>query len=107
MEGIIYTSTYHAINLIFKGVLGIKVKIMLPWDPNGKIGPKKPLPDNVSIVEPKDEDEITGPKSESKTPKPEIPQMPAQPGGPPPMQQLPPQVPQGVPQMGGQQPVIM
>merc|ERR1712088_588169 len=37
--------------LLRQGVLGIKVKIMLPWDPNGKIGPKKPLPDNVSIVE--------------------------------------------------------
>ena len=28
---------------------------MLPWDPNGKIGPKKPLPDHVNIVEPKEE----------------------------------------------------
>merc|ERR1712200_403652 len=36
-----------------QGVLGIKVKIMLPWDPTGKTGPKKPLPDHVSIVEPK------------------------------------------------------
>uniref|UniRef100_A0A2K5NZK6 KH type-2 domain-containing protein n=1 Tax=Cercocebus atys TaxID=9531 RepID=A0A2K5NZK6_CERAT len=27
------------------GVLGIKVKIMLPWDPTGKTGPKKHLPD--------------------------------------------------------------
>lgn len=32
----------------------IKVKIMLPWGPTGKTGPKKPLPDHVSIVEPKD-----------------------------------------------------
>lgn len=30
------------------GVLGIKVKIMLPHDPTGKSGPKKPLPDHVS-----------------------------------------------------------
>ena len=29
---------------------------MLPYDPAGKIGPKKPLPDHVSIVEPKDAD---------------------------------------------------
>ena len=29
------------------GVLGIKVKIMLPHDPTGKQGPKKPLPDQV------------------------------------------------------------
>uniref|UniRef100_A0A2I2ZTT5 40S ribosomal protein S3 n=1 Tax=Gorilla gorilla gorilla TaxID=9595 RepID=A0A2I2ZTT5_GORGO len=41
--------------LLRQGVLGIKVKIMLPWDPTGKIGPKKRLPDHVSIVEPKDE----------------------------------------------------
>merc|ERR1712055_596115 len=41
--------------LLRQGVLGIKVKIMMPWDPTGKIGPKRPLPDHVSIVEPKDE----------------------------------------------------
>lgn len=41
--------------VIFTGVLGIKVKIMLPWDSTGKNGPKKPLPDNVSVVEPKEE----------------------------------------------------
>ena len=28
---------------------------MLPWDPNNKNGPKQPLPDNVSVLEPKDE----------------------------------------------------
>ncbi|EPQ07174.1 40S ribosomal protein S3 [Myotis brandtii] len=38
-----------------RGGLGIKVKITLPWDPGGKRGPKKPPPDRVSIVEPKDE----------------------------------------------------
>lgn len=48
------TATRHV--LLRQGVLGIKVKIMLPWDPNGKIGPKKPLPDNVSVVEPKEEE---------------------------------------------------
>lgn len=37
------------------GVLGIRVKIMLPWDPNNKNGPKQPLPDNVSVLEPKEE----------------------------------------------------
>ncbi|XP_049521195.1 40S ribosomal protein S3 isoform X1 [Dermacentor silvarum] len=41
--------------LLRQGVLGIKVKIMLPCDPNGKLGPKKPLPDHVSIMEPKKE----------------------------------------------------
>lgn len=36
--------------LFVTGVLGIKVKIMLPHDPTGKSGPKKPLPDQVSRV---------------------------------------------------------
>lgn len=59
--------------LLRQGVLGIKVKIMLPWDPSGKIGPKKPLPDHVSIVEPKDEILPTTPISEQKGGKPEPP----------------------------------
>ena len=50
-----YVDTAVCHVLLRQGVLGIKVKIMLPWDPTGKIGPKKPLPDRVSIVEPKDE----------------------------------------------------
>ncbi|XP_006875481.1 PREDICTED: 40S ribosomal protein S3 isoform X1 [Chrysochloris asiatica] len=62
--------------LLRQGVLGIKVKIMLPWDPSGKIGPKKPLPDHVSIVEPKDEILPTTPISEQKGGKPEPPAMP-------------------------------
>jgi len=42
--------------LLRKGVLGIKVKIMLPWDPSAKIGLiKRPLPDHVSILDPKDQ----------------------------------------------------
>lgn len=58
---------YIFLNLyVHIGVLGIKVKIMLPWDPSGKIGPKKPLPDHVSIVEPKDEVLPTTPVSEQK-----------------------------------------
>uniref|UniRef100_A0A453RVC0 Ribosomal protein S3 C-terminal domain-containing protein n=1 Tax=Aegilops tauschii subsp. strangulata TaxID=200361 RepID=A0A453RVC0_AEGTS len=32
-----------------RGVLGIKVKIMLDWDPKGKLGPTTPLPDLVTI----------------------------------------------------------
>jgi len=35
------------------GVLGIKVRIMLPWDPSGKNGPRDPLPDVVKVLEPK------------------------------------------------------
>lgn len=38
------------------GVLGIKVKIMLPWDPTGRKGPKDPLPDVVEIRKPKKSD---------------------------------------------------
>ncbi|KAG8300595.1 40S ribosomal protein S3 [Homalodisca vitripennis] len=47
-------------------VLGIKVKIMLPFDPDGKIGPKKPLPDNIFVVEPKEETLPTIPTSDHK-----------------------------------------
>ena len=56
--------------LLRQGVLGIRVKIMLPWDPSGKIGPKRPLPDHVSIVEPKDEVRCEAPYSEQKGGKP-------------------------------------
>lgn len=44
---------------------------MLPWDPQGKIGPKRPLPDHVSIVEPKDEVLPASPFSEAKLQKPD------------------------------------
>ena len=37
--------------LLRQGVIGIKVSIMLPWDPVGNIGPKKPLPDVVTVLE--------------------------------------------------------
>eukprot|EP00252_Welwitschia_mirabilis_P025773 TRINITY_DN819_c0_g1_i1.p1 TRINITY_DN819_c0_g1~~TRINITY_DN819_c0_g1_i1.p1 ORF type:complete len:154 (+),score=18.05 TRINITY_DN819_c0_g1_i1:46-507(+) len=45
--------------LLRQGVLGIKVKIMLDWDPKGKQGPTTPLPDLVTIHNPKDEDEYS------------------------------------------------
>merc|ERR1712107_931531 len=57
--------------LLRQGVLGIKVKIMLPFDPTGKTGPKKPLPDNVSIVEPKEDTLPPNPFSETKAVKPD------------------------------------
>merc|ERR1712046_516344 len=57
--------------LLRQGVPGIKVKIMLPFDPTGKTGPKKPLPDNVSIVEPKEETLPPNPFSETKAVKPD------------------------------------
>ncbi|KAK4528641.1 hypothetical protein GAYE_SCF62G6586 [Galdieria yellowstonensis] len=41
--------------LMRQGVLGIKVTIMLPYDPEGKRGPSKPLPDYVQIYEPKED----------------------------------------------------
>uniref|UniRef100_A0A914VHF1 Serine-threonine/tyrosine-protein kinase catalytic domain-containing protein n=1 Tax=Plectus sambesii TaxID=2011161 RepID=A0A914VHF1_9BILA len=48
------------------GVLGIKVKIMLPHDPKGQMGPKKPLPDHIQIAEPKDDTVPSQPYSEHK-----------------------------------------
>ncbi|TPX40049.1 hypothetical protein SeLEV6574_g06824 [Synchytrium endobioticum] len=47
--------------LLRQGVLGIKVKIMLDQDPTGKLGPQKPLPDNVTILEPKDDEPLPRP----------------------------------------------
>merc|ERR1712127_475348 len=38
-----------------QGMLGIKVKIMLAHDPEGKMGPKIPLPDNIVVHEPKED----------------------------------------------------
>ncbi|KAG2289127.1 hypothetical protein Bca4012_029865 [Brassica carinata] len=43
------------------GVLGIKVKVMLYWDPKGVLGPKTPLPDVVIIHAPKEEDVSSAP----------------------------------------------
>ena len=51
---------------VFVGVLGIKVKIMRPFDVTGKTGPKKPLPDVISISEPKEEEVPSQPWSEQK-----------------------------------------
>ena len=41
--------------LMRQGVLGIKVAIMLPHDPAGRMGPKKPLSDIVTIIDPKED----------------------------------------------------
>merc|ERR1712147_361404 len=57
--------------LMRQGVLGVKVSIMLPHDASGKTGPKEPLPDNVSIVEPKEETLPPNPFSETKAVKPD------------------------------------
>jgi small subunit ribosomal protein S3e len=63
-----------------QGVLGIKVKIMKGWDPTGRAGVSHPLPDAVTILEPKEEREIGAPVSESKLAPP-----------PAPVQEVPPQ----------------
>ncbi len=38
-----------------QGILGVMVRIMLPHDSTGVLGPAKPLPDIVEILEPKTE----------------------------------------------------
>jgi len=40
-----------------QGIMGVKVKIMLPQDPTGKAGVKALLPDNVDIRDPKNDDD--------------------------------------------------
>jgi len=42
--------------MLRQGILGVKVAIMLPWDPQGRTGPKTPQPDVVKVMEPKDEE---------------------------------------------------
>merc|ERR1711971_341006 len=66
--------------MLRQGVLGIKVKIMLPYDANGKQGPKKHLPDAITFVDPKEEEIPTQPYSEQKGTKPTDTRPP--PGGP-------------------------
>ncbi|KAJ3304445.1 40S ribosomal protein S3 [Kappamyces sp. JEL0829] len=53
--------------LMRQGVLGVKVKIMQEWDPTGKNGPKNPLPDAITIIEPK-EDTVPLPKAPAAVP---------------------------------------
>ncbi|EER11920.1 40S ribosomal protein S3, putative [Perkinsus marinus ATCC 50983] len=38
-----------------QGILGIRVKIMMAYDPEGKSGPKTRLPDDITIHEPKED----------------------------------------------------
>jgi len=56
--------------LLRQGVLGIKVKIMKGWDPEGQLGPKKPLPDSVQILEPPVDKIVAEPTSEQREPVP-------------------------------------
>jgi len=52
----LYVDTATRNILLKQGILGIKVSIMLPYDPTGKQGPSAPLSDAVAIHEPKTED---------------------------------------------------
>jgi len=49
VEDYVKSATKHC--LLPQGVIGVKISIMLPWDPTGIMGPKKPLPDLVTILE--------------------------------------------------------
>merc|ERR1739844_726719 len=53
--GQLYTDTAVRHVLMRQGVIGIKVSIFLPHDPQGINGPKIPLDDVVTILEPKEE----------------------------------------------------
>lgn len=41
---------------------------MKGWDPEGHVGPKKPLPDSVQILEPPVDKIVSEPSSESREP---------------------------------------
>merc|ERR1711953_931948 len=50
--------------LMRQGVLGIRVKIMLAHDPEGRMGPKMPMPDAVIVHEPKPDPVLGAPGGE-------------------------------------------
>merc|ERR1711865_615008 len=50
-----YIDEYVRHVVMRQGMLGIKVKIMMAHDPEGKMGPKQTLPDQVVVHEPKEE----------------------------------------------------
>lgn len=52
-QGYIDSAIRHV--LMRQGVLGVKVEIMLPHDPKGIQGPKTPLSDVITILEPKED----------------------------------------------------
>lgn len=56
------TATRHV--LLRQGVLGVKVKIMMGSDPEGRAGVNKILPDAVTIIEPKPEKPVEQPSTE-------------------------------------------
>merc|ERR1719321_1126839 len=54
----LYITTAKRNVLMKQGVMGLQVKIMLPYDPEGKAGVKVPLPDAVVVYEPKEEEVV-------------------------------------------------
>merc|ERR1712100_356047 len=53
--GQVYTDTAVRHVMMRQGVIGIRASTFLPHDPKGQLGPKIPLDDVVTIVEPKEE----------------------------------------------------
>merc|ERR1740117_1805611 len=49
-----------------QGMIGIKIKIMLSHDPEGKMGPKMTMPDAVIIHEPKQDAPLVAPPAEDE-----------------------------------------
>merc|ERR1719162_1594265 len=47
-----------------QGMLGLKVKIMMAHDPEGKMGPKMPLPDHIEVHDPKEDLPVMQPSDE-------------------------------------------
>lgn len=66
--GQVYTDEAVRHVLLRQGVIGIKVKIMLPFDPKGIQGPSIPLDDVVTIMEPKEETVPTAAPQQSYVP---------------------------------------
>ena len=56
--------------LLRQGVLGLCVKIMLPHDPSGRIGPKIAQPDVVKVYDPKEEEHHGAPHGVAAATKP-------------------------------------
>uniref|UniRef100_A0A914R9K7 40S ribosomal protein S3 n=1 Tax=Parascaris equorum TaxID=6256 RepID=A0A914R9K7_PAREQ len=79
----IMESSAQGSHRMLSGVLGIKVKIMLPHDPKGQMGPRGALPDQIHIQEPNDAPNPTQPYSEHRQEKKDL--LPPVPGQGPPM----------------------
>jgi len=71
-----------------QGMLGIKVKIMLPYDPSGKEGPSVRLPDVVTVLDPKTEEVLPVPPKQGFAQNVNV-DPPPQPQQQPPQQQQP------------------